>query len=256
MVHITMSQETPIPRTLVYARHIGRELALLSLSSLSQYSPDGDLDEVDLADILERATRLLSNEAEEYIDSSGKSLELIYSTLESFEPEEKLDLVDSHRDLQIYKRNIGDKLKVLKDQLREQAETLSNAVNLLGEALDLPLLRILSDNPHIKTFTLEVVSAYRDNRQDIDALINDVSEEWSIERMNSIDRDLIRMAATEMVYDPMATQLGGDKTPLPVIINEAVELAKKYGTPDSYRFVNAILRNLLPHAEERRRQRR
>lgn len=251
-----MSQETPIPRTLVYARHIGRELALLSLSSLSQYQTEGDLDEVDLADILERATRLLSNEAEEYIGTSGKALEAIYSTLDAFEPEEKLDLVDSHRDLQKYKKSVGDKLEELKGLLREQAEELSNAVNLLGEALHLPLLRILSDNPHIKTFTLEVVSAYRDQRQDIDALINDVSEEWSLDRMNSIDRDLIRLAATEMLYDPMANQLGGDKTPLPVIINEAVELAKKYGTPDSYRFVNAILRNLLPHAEERRSQHR
>ena len=251
-----MSRENPIPRTLVYARHIGRELALLSLSSLSQYNPEADLDQIDLADILERAVRLLSNEAEEYISTSGKSLEEIYSTVDAFEPQEKLDLVDSHRDLQKYKRSIGDQLDDLKKQLRKQAEALSNAVNLLGEALHLPLLRILSDNPHIKTFTLEVVSSYRDNRQDIDALINDVSEEWSLERMNSIDRDLIRLAATEMVYDPMATQLGGDKTPLPVIINEAVELAKKYGTPDSYRFVNAILRNLLPHAEERRRQRK
>lgn len=251
-----MSRDILNPRTLVYARHIGRELALLSLSSLSQHYGDDNLEDVELADILERATRLLSNEAEEYLNSSGKALEEIYTQLNDFDPEERLDLVESSRELLQHKRNFSKELDQLKQQLREQAESLSNAVNLLGEALHVPLLRTLSDNPHVQTFTLELVSVFRDQRQDIDALINEVSEEWSVERMNSIDRDLIRIAATEMLYDPMANHLGGDTTPLPVIINEAVELAKKYGTPESYRFVNAVLRNLLPHAEQRRKQQR
>lgn len=251
-----MSDIPMAPRTLVYARHIGRELALLSLSSLNQYTDQNALDQVNLAEILERAVRLLTNEAEDYLTTAGKALEETHSTLENLDPEDMIENAESHRDLQTFKRNITRELEKIQQRLQAQTQELSNAVNLLGEALDVPLIRSLADNPHVRTFTLELVTAYRDQRESLDKLINDVSgEEWPIDRMNSIDRDLIRIAATEMLYDPIAHRLGGDVTPLPVIINEAVELAKKYGTPESYRFVNAVLRNLLPHAETQRRGR-
>lgn len=244
------------PRTLVYARHIGRELALLSLSSLTQFADDSSLDQVNLADILERSVRLLASEAEEYITTAGKTIEETHAALEHLDAEDELARAEGHKDVNQARRNLEREIAKLKDSLRTQTEALSNAVNLLGEALTVPLVRSLSDNPHVRTFTLELVSTYRDQRESIDKLINEVSgEEWPIDRMNSIDRDLIRIGATEMLYDPVARLRGGDTTPLPVIINEAVELAKKYGTPDSYRFVNAVLRNLLPHAEGRRKGR-
>ena len=250
-----MSGES-VPRTLVYARHIGRELALLSLSSLTQFADDSSLDQVNLADILERSVRLLASEAEEYITTAGKSIEETHAALEHFDAEDELAKAEGHKDVNQARRNLEREIAKLKASLRTQTEALSNAVNLLGEALTVPLVRSLSDNPHVRTFTLELVSTYRNHREGIDTLINEVSgEEWPLDRMNSIDRDLIRIGATEMLYDPVASLRGGDTTPLPVIINEAVELAKKYGTPDSYRFVNAVLRNLLPHAEGRRKGR-
>ncbi|MBF2052616.1 MAG: transcription antitermination factor NusB [Candidatus Sericytochromatia bacterium] len=246
-----MSSESPIPRTLAYARHIGRELALLCLSSLSQTASEADFEALDLADLIERATRMLNQEAEEYLNTSGKALEAVYSQLEQLDPSELLD-DDNIRDLGAAKRQFKSAFDKIKDNLRSQTEQLSHAVNLLGESLHIPLMRILADNPHVRTFTLALVGVYCEQRETIDTQLNAVAEDWSVERMNSIDRDLLRIAATEMLFDPMANRLGGDRTPLPVIINEAVELAKKYGTPDSFRFVNAILRNLLPHAEARR----
>jgi len=248
-----MSSEPIIPRTLAYARHIGRELALLCLSSLSQNYYDNTLADVDLADIIERATRMLNQEAEEYLSSSGKVLENVYNQLDQLDPSELVD-DDNIRDLSHAKRQFNKAFERIKETLQAQTQQLSHTVNLLGESLHIPLLRILADNPQIRTFTLELASVYREQHEYIDALLNEVSQEWSVERMNSIDRDLLRIAATEMLFDPIANHLGGDKTPLPVIINEAVELAKKYGTPDSFRFVNAILRNLLPHAEQKRRE--
>lgn len=250
-----MSAESA-PRTLVYARHIGRELALLSLSSLS-HTEETTLDQINLADLLERAVRLLVTEAEDYLSTTGKGLEETYAALEAIDPEDALAQAEGSRDKQQARRNLAREIEKLQERLQGFATELSNAVNLLGEALHVPLLRSLSDNPHVRTFSLELIGAWRDQRAQIDALINQVSgEEWPLDRMNSIDRDLIRIAATEMIYDPIANRLHGDVTPLPVIINEAVELAKKYGTPESYRFVNAVLRNLLPHAEEKRRGKR
>ena len=71
---------------------------------------------------------------------------------------------------------------------------------------------------------------------ELDARINEVSEGWKTSRMSRVDLSIIRLALYEMSYD--------DDVPLKVAINEAVELAKKYGGDDSPSFVNAILGKL------------
>ena len=68
---------------------------------------------------------------------------------------------------------------------------------------------------------------------DIDATIADLSEDWALDRMAAIDRNILRMAITELLYFT--------DVPVSAAINEAVELAKLYGTPDSGRFVNGML---------------
>ncbi len=71
---------------------------------------------------------------------------------------------------------------------------------------------------------------------ELDAQIGEVSEGWKTSRMSRVDLSIIRLALYEMEYD--------DDVPLKVAINEAVELAKKYGGDDSPSFVNAILGKL------------
>lgn len=70
----------------------------------------------------------------------------------------------------------------------------------------------------------------------IDEAVNEVSEGWKTRRMGKVDLTLIRLAVYEMKYD--------DEIPIGVAINEAVELAKKYGTDDSPSFVNGVLAKL------------
>ncbi len=69
--------------------------------------------------------------------------------------------------------------------------------------------------------------------EELDALIVRYSEHWRLERMAAVDRNLLRLAAYELLYQP--------KIPSKVVINEAVELAKRYGAEDSGAFVNGIL---------------
>ena len=76
----------------------------------------------------------------------------------------------------------------------------------------------------------------------LDEKINAVAQGWKTQRMGKVDLTLIRLALFEMVND--------DKVPVRVAINEAVELAKKYGGDDSPAFVNAILGNLAKGMEE------
>lgn len=70
-------------------------------------------------------------------------------------------------------------------------------------------------------------------QEEIDGLIQAASEHWRLERMAAVDRNLLRAAVAEM--------LGYPATPLPVIINEALEIARLYSAPESITFLNGVL---------------
>lgn len=72
------------------------------------------------------------------------------------------------------------------------------------------------------------------NLNDIDSLIQSAAQHWKVDRMALVDRNLMRIAVYEMKY-------ASDKLVPNIAINEAIELAKEYSTPESARFVNGIL---------------
>lgn len=75
-----------------------------------------------------------------------------------------------------------------------------------------------------------------DRKGKLDGIIGDHAENWEMDRMAVIDRNILRFAAYEIMDMP--------ETPINVIIDEAVEIAKKFSTPDSGKFVNGILDKL------------
>jgi transcription antitermination protein NusB len=85
----------------------------------------------------------------------------------------------------------------------------------------------------VREFSDRLIVGTCDNIGGIDEIIDHYSEHWRLSRMSRIDKNILRMAIYELVY------LGD--IPPPVTINEAVELAKKYGTEESGAFVNGIL---------------
>lgn len=82
-------------------------------------------------------------------------------------------------------------------------------------------------------FTEVLVRGAYDNLAAIDEIISKYTDNWNISRMAVIDRNIMRMSVYEMLYR--------DDIPPNVSINEAIELAKKYGDVDSGKFVNGIL---------------
>jgi N utilization substance protein B len=86
-------------------------------------------------------------------------------------------------------------------------------------------------------FLIKVVQGVLDNREQLDDMISTYAPEWPIEQMAIIDRNILRIALFEFLID------GG--TPPKVAINEAVELAKTFGSDSSRRFVNGVLGTLL-----------
>ncbi|MGH2768416.1 MAG: transcription antitermination factor NusB [Actinomycetota bacterium] len=91
-----------------------------------------------------------------------------------------------------------------------------------------------------------LVRGVEERREDIDRLITAYAHAWSVPRMPVIDRNLLRLAILELLY--LAD------VPPAVVINEAVELAKRYSTEDSSRFVNGVLGRILDQEKSRVRE--
>ncbi|MBU4228612.1 transcription antitermination factor NusB [bacterium] len=85
----------------------------------------------------------------------------------------------------------------------------------------------------VKEFSLILVNGVLSNLSKIDKSISNYTNNWSLERITNIDRNILRIAIYEILYL--------NNIPKSVSINEAVELAKKYGTKSSFSFVNGVL---------------
>jgi transcription antitermination protein NusB len=82
-------------------------------------------------------------------------------------------------------------------------------------------------------FTASLVAGVDTHQADLDARISARAHGWALERMPAVDRAVLRLGTFELVHSP--------STPTAVVIDEAVELAKRYSTEDSGRFVNGVL---------------
>ena len=85
----------------------------------------------------------------------------------------------------------------------------------------------------IKNFTSELVKGVALNLESIDTRISKYATNWDLKRMAVIDRNILRLSSFELLFR--------NDIPLKVSINEAVELAKKYSSPEASKFVNGIL---------------
>jgi len=92
-----------------------------------------------------------------------------------------------------------------------------------------------------REFVVDLVKGTMDHLAELDELIARYARGWTIERMVNVDRTIIRMATYELLHHT--------EIPYKVTINEAVELAKKYGTEDSGVFVNGILGGIIKDAD-------
>ena len=95
-------------------------------------------------------------------------------------------------------------------------------------------------------FARDLVAAATDKSSEIDEMITSASKNWRIDRMSRVDRNILRLGACEL--------LAFRDVPTKVVINEAVELAKRFGTAESSAFVNGVLDRIASaagrHAED------
>ena len=96
------------------------------------------------------------------------------------------------------------------------------------------------ENRQIREFAEELVKGTLEKLEEIDALIEQLAENWLLRRMAAVDRNILRFAAFEILYRR--------DIPSAVTINEALEIAKKYSSSESAPFLNGVLDRLAKEA--------
>lgn len=124
-----------------------------------------------------------------------------------------------------------------------EVEAEEAVVMLLTEATEENESQVeLSDVDKTKQFVLELVNGVWDNKLAIDELLVDYLKNWNLDRLSKVDRQILRLAVYEMVFR--------EDVPGKVAVNEAVDLAKHFGMPESGKFVNGVLGKLIGDLDE------
>ncbi len=107
------------------------------------------------------------------------------------------------------------------------------ATDVTGAAVSWADIFELEIDAQAQTFARDLVAAATERSAQIDELITSASKNWRLDRMSRVDRNILRLGAGELLAFP--------DVPVKVVINEAVELAKRFGTAESSAFVNGVL---------------
>jgi transcription antitermination protein NusB len=97
------------------------------------------------------------------------------------------------------------------------------------------------ETPAVADFARALVTGTVEHVEDIDRLIQRHADNWRLDRMAVVDRNVLRMAAQEFLYDK--------ETPKTVVINEAIEIARRFSTQESPQFINGILDSIKKELE-------
>ncbi len=196
------------------ARRTARELALLSVSQLP--TNQERLDTQDMQSIIVAAVRTLTSEAQDALETASDELKQSSSRLLGSETR-------------------ATDVQTARVMVNEAIELTQNAINRLGVAMEVPEFIQLANQREVRSYTLEIVSAIKNNREKIDAMLTQALVDWQLSRLAWVDRDILRIAVAEIHF------LG---VPDRVAINEAVELAKRYSGEEGHRFINGVLRRV------------
>ena len=126
-------------------------------------------------------------------------------------------------------------------QARELAFRAAYQADVTGDPVERCLKEILEDmeeeaDSEAREFAGTLVSTLAQHQPEIDAVVSRIARNWSLNRMAATDRSVIRLAAAELLYHV--------EVPVRVALDEAIEIAKKYGMETSGAFVNGILDRL------------
>ncbi len=129
-------------------------------------------------------------------------------------------------------------MKITRRRAREKAVILLYQIDLLGKKPEEIIENDQLVGKKFDEFSLKLINGVTDNLKEIDKVIRSTVQNWSLDRIAVIDRNILRIAIYEMIHE--------DDIPLKVSVDEAIEIAKNLGQkPDTPKFINGVLGKFL-----------
>lgn len=206
------------------ARRAARELALILFSQLDTIE---NINKWDFQDIVLKSVRTLTNNSADELKSAAKTLLSMKDYISEYEANHPTNL---ERPIEV--SDVPVPLPLTSD-MQGKLDELLNIAEKTMLALEIAEMATLEENSDVKEYIVKIANTFKEHKADIDEQIKKFAFGWDINRLVKMDKDILRIAICELLYVQDA--------PIKVIIDEALELAKKYSTDDSASFVNGIL---------------
>ncbi|MCM1265288.1 MAG: transcription antitermination factor NusB [Candidatus Gastranaerophilales bacterium] len=211
------------------ARRAARELALILFSQFDKKIVE--YSEKDFEDIMLKSIRVLSNNSTDELKTAVGTLIDIKDYIDTYEADDPSNL----------ERPIGVKNKpVPVPTTADMSDKISSILEVVEKAvfaLEIAEFAMLETQNDVQSYVIEIARAFKEHYNEIDEQIQKYSKGWDINRLIKMDKDILRIAIIEMLYTKDA--------PMKVIVDEALELAKKYSTDDSSAFINGVLAKVV-----------
>lgn len=211
------------------ARRASRELAFILFSQFDKTITNYTKENLD--DIIVKSVRILSSSASDDLKTSLGALIDMKNKIDDYEAEHEINL---NRPLEA--ANIPVPLPMT-SEMSERVEEMIEVAEKALLALEIAEFTTLESQNDVKNYAIKIAETFQQNHDEIDSIIKKYSTGWDFERLVKMDKDILRIALSELLYIK--------ETPMKVVVDEAVELAKKYSTDDSSSFVNGVLAKVI-----------
>ena len=202
----------------MHNRSLSRELSLISLG-LVKDKEDLKLNKFQIEEIFESALDSLINHCRDELDDCAADLENVSQ-----------NILDSE-----LKEGSNSNYSIVRDELKKAFSKIESIMNSLSVTLDFPKLIVSSNQNDIREDVNYRISSIINNLQAIDSEIDEVMDGWRLKRLPRIDRDILRLAYSDINFL---------NTPVAVACDEAVNLANKYSDTQGRKMINGVLRRL------------
>ena len=217
------------------ARRAARELALILFSQfdkkITQYN------QAEFEDIILKSVRTLTNNSIEELKVSVGAINAMKEFVDNYEADSPINL-----ERPIQASNVPVALPMTSDLSGRLDELLSISEKIVL-ALEIAEMTALEHTGEVKNYVLQIANTYKEHCEEVDSFIKKFAHGWDIDRLVKIDKDILRISITELLFI--------EDTPIKVVIDEALELAKKYSTDDSSSFINGILGKVVDERKAR-----
>ncbi len=211
------------------ARRAARELAIILFSQfdkkITNYSRE------DLQDIILKSVRILTSSATDELKIALGALISMRDQIENYEADAEENL----------KRPIGAaNIPVPIPMTSDMTGRINEMINIAEKsmlALEIAEFTTLDSQHDVKNYAIQIADYFQKNHEEVDEIIQKYAKNWDLGRLVKMDKDILRIAIVELLFIKDA--------PMKVVVDEALELAKKYSTEDSAAFINGVLAKVI-----------